>query len=91
MLCTCLLLRANFLLGDVRSKDRGIVPRLAEMIFEEYKDVPDQVLVSLSCLEIYQEKLRDLLPSQGDSSVSRSLRIRQDAKRGIWIEVCSAG
>lgn len=46
------------------------------------------VEVYVSCLEIYQEKLKDLLDSAaGGANKARGLRIRETGKLGVWIEV----
>jgi hypothetical protein len=74
--------------------DLGIIPRAVETVFElisissKYKTT-----VSLSCLEIYQEKLCDLL---NDTPVSfpntqTPLRIRQTSLGSVWVEVRQSG
>ena len=69
-----------------------MVPRVAEFIFSHCDESKNGIELYVSFLEIYQEKLKDLLqkmPSSSSTSASfsRGLRIRETAKTGIWIEV----
>eukprot|EP01083_Nonionella_stella_P150579 479905_1 len=69
--------------GDLGTAElRGIVPRIVEMIFSGIAQADEHMefTVKVSYVEIYLEKLRDLLrPS------SKNLRIREK-KTGIYIE-----
>ena len=85
-------------------EEQGIAPRVAKYIFdtldsrrerfnsrqnERLREVGDEV--TLSCLEIYQERLVDLLMQKqavaSASDLTRGLRIRENKKLGIWVEV----
>eukprot|EP01038_Epipyxis_sp_PR26KG_P005059 gene5059-7061_t len=71
--------------------ERGIIPRSAELIFQTKKSLETEksCQIKLSILEIYQEKLKDLL---GDNNFNRqqqvdnSLRIREQIDGTVWIE-----
>ena len=73
--------------------ERGIIPRVIESVFETINS-PEQSLkehvdISMSCVEIYQEKLSDLLTAAPVPGVSEpSLRIRQYPGGEVWVEVC---
>lgn len=61
----------------------GIIPRTISMLFESIVNSPEEVefTVKTSMVEIYMEKIRDLI------DVSRvNLSIREDKARGIYIE-----
>lgn len=63
---------------------RGIVPRLVEEIFKFINNSPEhyEFVVKLSMLEIYMERIRDLLnPNQ-----EKTVRIRQDPREGVKLE-----
>lgn len=71
-------------------KQRGILPRTATALFEAIKtcDNNTHTEVKISVLEIYQERLRDLL-FQGqstDADAKDSLRIRESTEGLTWIE-----
>ena len=58
-----------------RKSCRGVVPRFCEALFEDHEGLS----VAASMLEIYNEKLRDLLVTS-----SESLRIREDPQTGPY-------
>jgi len=62
---------------------RGIIPRMNSTIFDwVMKADPNlEFLVKASYIEIYMEKIRDLL----DSSKS-NLKVREEKSKGIWVE-----
>lgn len=62
---------------------KGIVPRMINTIFDIVGDAPEELefLVKVSYIEIYMEKIRDLLDSTKDN-----LRVREDKTHGVWIE-----
>jgi hypothetical protein len=76
--------------GAEAANTQGVVPRVAEMIFARCAEPGcGGMEVYVSFLEIYQEKLRDLLLVQkpaAATATSRGLRIRETAKSGIWVE-----
>eukprot|EP01104_Vermistella_antarctica_P016322 TRINITY_DN553_c1_g3_i1.p1 TRINITY_DN553_c1_g3~~TRINITY_DN553_c1_g3_i1.p1 ORF type:complete len:1136 (+),score=354.11 TRINITY_DN553_c1_g3_i1:295-3702(+) len=62
---------------------KGIIPRMVSTIFQMILEAPESIefLVKVSYLEIYMERIKDLL----DSSKG-SLQVREDKSKGIWIE-----
>ena len=62
---------------------RGIVPRMAMNVFcaVEEADEDLEFLVKVSFLEIYMERIRDLLDPTKDN-----LKVREDKTKGIWVE-----
>uniref|UniRef100_A0A1X7UXS9 Kinesin motor domain-containing protein n=1 Tax=Amphimedon queenslandica TaxID=400682 RepID=A0A1X7UXS9_AMPQE len=63
---------------------RGIVPRASDEVFNYIKttaSIKDQFLVRVLYLEIYNEKLTDLLNPLQDN-----LRIREDGVGGVYVE-----
>ena len=64
-------------------EQRGMIPRMVSQVFSQILAAPNEIefTVKVSMIEIYMEKIRDLLePSKTD------LKIREDKKRGIYIE-----
>jgi hypothetical protein len=82
--CTCFTYgqtgagKTYTLQGTIGS-ERGVLPRLAEAIFDNNDD---NFEVKVSLLEIYKEKLSDLLKEDGISS----LRIREQSDGVVWVE-----
>ncbi|XP_060068434.1 kinesin-like protein KIF28P [Ylistrum balloti] len=67
--------------------NKGIVPITCEELFkviESNKDKDKQLQVSFSMLEIYNEKVRDLLVKS--KAETGGLKIRQDLKTGFYVE-----
>lgn len=62
---------------------RGIIPRAAEELFRraENTEVVTQWTFKCSMVEIYKEKLNDLLCPQG-----QKLKIKEDSRKGIYVE-----
>ena len=64
-------------------EQRGMIPRMVSLVFGQILAAPNEIefTVKVSMIEIYMEKIRDLLdPSKTD------LKIREDKKRGVYIE-----
>ena len=62
---------------------RGMIPRMVSLVFSQILQAPNDIefTVKVSMIEIYMEKIRDLIePAKTD------LKIREDKKRGIYIE-----
>jgi kinesin family member 5 len=73
--------------GDFDSeKMRGVIPRIVSKAFQQIKDSPDTIefTVKLSMVEIYNEKLRDLL-----NPAEPKLKIVEDKVKGILIQNCT--
>ena len=66
------------------SKAKGVIPRCAEAIFDGIANSEaevDEVFIKLAFVEIYQEKIRDLLNPTG-----QALRIREKPDGSTYIE-----
>lgn len=62
---------------------RGIIPRIVEQIFASILRSPSNIeyTVRVSYMEIYMEKIRDLLRPQNDN-----LPIHEDKSRGVYVK-----
>lgn len=67
------------------SPDRGIIPRMVDSIFAGIAASVEKIefTIKVSIVEIYNEKIRDLL---SDDPASRNLKIHESLVRGIFIE-----
>ena len=64
---------------------RGLLPRICENLFRCLQEENSEYIVKLSYLEIYNEKLRDLLrPTKASEADLPVLEIRQHPKVGCW-------
>jgi len=71
------------MMGDAKSeKTKGIIPRLVDSIFQSIEDADHSMefTVKLSYVEIYMERIRDLLDPE-----KNNLKIRESS-RGVWIQ-----
>ena len=69
--------------GEMEEQARqGIIPRMITHVFKHiYKNEGTDFMIKVSMIEIYQEKIRDLL------DVSRvNLNIREDSIKGIYVD-----
>ena len=69
--------------GEMEEQSRqGIIPRMISHVFKHiYKNEGTDFMIKVSMIEIYQEKIRDLL------DVSRvNLNIREDTIKGIYVD-----
>lgn len=66
--------------------ERGLLPRIAEDLFEQLKANRSDYLVKVSYLEIYNEKVRDLLNPSSSNGAPASLEIRRHPKVGVFVE-----
>ena len=72
--------------------DAGLIPRICEGIFKaaagmKEKDPSLTLVAKIGYLEIYNEKVRDLLvPVAKGAEVKHSLKVRQDPKLGPFVE-----
>jgi centromeric protein E len=65
----------------------GIFHMAASDIFAHVKSNPDRLfLVRASFLEIYNEEVRDLLVSTGKGGSNAVLQIREDPRRGVFVQ-----
>uniref|UniRef100_A0A7S1F2Y7 Kinesin motor domain-containing protein n=1 Tax=Noctiluca scintillans TaxID=2966 RepID=A0A7S1F2Y7_NOCSC len=68
---------------------RGLLPRIAEGLFAELDNGGSEYLVKVSYLEIYNEKVRDLLNPSTTSGVAggqHSLEVRRHPQVGVFVE-----
>ncbi|KAK2959391.1 putative Kinesin-II 85 kDa subunit [Blattamonas nauphoetae] len=72
--------------GDLSSETtRGIIPRGCEEMFKRIKDTSSELIsyeVRCSFLEMYNEKLQDLL----DPKSTKTISVRESTKKGIYVE-----
>ena len=75
--------KTHTMIGDIYdSTSRGVIPRAISHIFHSAAVAPLDIEFTLKCsmLEIYKEKLRDLL------GVNTVLKIKQCLKRGVYVD-----
>ncbi|XP_072664880.1 stAR-related lipid transfer protein 9 isoform X1 [Canis lupus baileyi] len=66
----------------------GLTPRICEGLFireEDYAPLPSSCRIKVSFLEIYNERVRDLL-KQSDKKKSYSLRVREHPELGPYVQ-----
>ncbi|KAH6607494.1 hypothetical protein Trco_003807 [Trichoderma cornu-damae] len=65
------------------AEQRGVIPRIVEQIFASIMSSPSTIeyTVRVSYMEIYMEKIRDLLAPQNDN-----LPIHEEKNRGIYVK-----
>ncbi|VFV23365.1 star-related lipid transfer protein [Lynx pardinus] len=66
----------------------GLTPRICEGLFireEDYAPLPSSCRIKVSFLEIYNERVRDLL-KQSDQKKSYSLRVREHPEMGPYVQ-----
>lgn len=70
--------------------DEGLLPRIAAGLLRQLDDEGSEYILKLSYLEIYNEKLRDLLkPARRSGSKvleEKSLEVRQHPKCGVFVD-----
>jgi kinesin family protein 5 len=70
--------------ADIASEEtKGIIPRIVEQIFAKIMESPEttEFTVKVSYMEIYMEKIRDLLVPQHDN-----LPVHEDKQRGVYVK-----
>eukprot|EP01135_Chromosphaera_perkinsii_P005304 Nk52_evm1s337 gene=Nk52_evmTU1s337 len=69
--------------------DKGIIPMLCEDFFNgiaRHRSSEKEFQLSFSMLEIYNEKIRDLLDTSSNTKTKTNfLKIREDPKRGFYV------
>ncbi|KAI8800963.1 P-loop containing nucleoside triphosphate hydrolase protein [Cladochytrium replicatum] len=74
------------MMGDMENEDlKGLTPRLVESIFNTIYGAPSHLefTVRVSYMEIYMEKIRDLLNPTNDN-----LPIHEEKSRGVYVKGC---
>ncbi|KAI8846602.1 P-loop containing nucleoside triphosphate hydrolase protein [Chytridium lagenaria] len=72
------------MMGDMENEDfKGLTPRLVESIFQTIYKAPStlEFTVKVSYMEIYMEKIRDLLNPQQDN-----LPIHEEKNKGVYVK-----
>lgn len=70
--------------GDIfDTESKGIIPRIVEQIFASILASPESIeyTVRVSYMEIYMEKIRDLLAPQNDN-----LPVHEEKSRGVYVK-----
>lgn len=70
--------------ADIDNPDlKGIIPRITEQIFDSIMASPPNLeyLVKVSYMEIYMERIRDLLAPQNDN-----LQIHEEKNKGVYVK-----
>jgi hypothetical protein len=71
--------------GDITSQDgKGIIPRAVEALFEGVSQADEnyEFTFKVSYVEIYLEKIRDLLD---ENRLKNNLTVREDKLKGVYI------
>eukprot|EP01006_Ploeotia_vitrea_P055360 TRINITY_DN67989_c1_g1_i1.p1 TRINITY_DN67989_c1_g1~~TRINITY_DN67989_c1_g1_i1.p1 ORF type:complete len:793 (+),score=133.31 TRINITY_DN67989_c1_g1_i1:372-2750(+) len=77
-------MEGNYDPDQVKLSERaGVTPRAVQQIFQSLSKAKCDYTVKLSVLEIYQERLKDLLCPQGESQ--GELTIYEDKQKGVWV------
>lgn len=65
------------------SELRGVIPRILEQVFDRISSTPGNIeyTVKVSYMEIYMERIRDLL-----APVNDNLPIHEDKARGVYVK-----
>ncbi|KAJ3357929.1 hypothetical protein GGF32_000819 [Allomyces javanicus] len=63
--------------------NKGVIPRISEQIFDSIVEAPSNLefTVKVSYIEIYMEKIRDLLNPTNDN-----LPVHEDKQRGVYVK-----
>ncbi|AYU80743.1 kinesin [Leishmania donovani] len=83
------------LLGDMGCEERaGVAPRFVRCLFDEAQRMVDEdadltIKVSLSMIEVYMEKVRDLLAPRQRGQEPESLEIHEDPSRRVYVRGAS--
>jgi hypothetical protein len=65
---------------------RGIIPRIAEELFEGPAAANGRAKVTLKLMEIYNEQVKDLLADAPSGEKQVPLRVREDPTTGPYVE-----
>lgn len=84
------------MMGDTRSSEQeGLIPRICKNLFEKISsklnlsDKNNQTIsyrTEVSYLEIYNEKVRDLLRSSSSQEKAQNLKVREHPKTGVYVQ-----
>ena len=73
--------RSSFTSSSYNSDDLGLIPRMCKSLIDD-----GTVSVEISFMEIYNERVRDLLTKRSKSNV----RVREHPRRGVYVEDLSS-
>ncbi|CAI2162172.1 13812_t:CDS:10 [Funneliformis geosporum] len=76
--------KTHTMMGDMDNDEfKGLIPRIVEQIFQSIISSPStmEYTVKVSYMEIYMEKIRDLLNPQNDN-----LPIHEEKNRGVYVK-----
>ena len=74
-------------LFDDKNENFGLIPNVLNFLFEQKEVEKIDYSLSCSCIEIYNEQLIDLLNNNSQfDKVDEILKIREDPKKGMYIE-----
>ncbi|EPY24638.1 kinesin [Strigomonas culicis] len=83
------------LLGDISDEEKqGVAPRFVQELFDEAQRRVDEdtdltIKVSLSMIEVYMEKVRDLLAPRQRGQEPEALEIHEDSNRRVYVKDAS--
>ncbi|XP_061173499.1 kinesin-like protein KIF16B [Saccostrea echinata] len=66
--------------------DQGLIPRICENLFSKMTDEDTNYRTEVSYLEIYNEKVRDLLKQQSPNKAMHNLRVREHPIEGPYVQ-----
>ncbi|CAG8645454.1 4544_t:CDS:10, partial [Gigaspora margarita] len=76
--------KTHTMMGNMDDEEfKGLIPRIVEQIFQSIIDSPPTIeyTVKVSYMEIYMEKIRDLLNPQNDN-----LPVHEEKNRGVYVK-----
>ncbi|EPY25064.1 kinesin [Angomonas deanei] len=87
--------KTHSLIGDIYDEDKkGITPRFIQDLFDEAQRRVDEdpeltIKVSFTMIEVYMEKVHDLLAPRQKGVESESLEIHEDSNRRVYVKGAS--
>lgn len=79
--------KSHTIFGNLHDPEQqGMMPRICESLFTELRQGTSQFSVKFSYLEIYNEKIRDLLRPPKEGETPPPLEVRQHPKVGVFVE-----
>ncbi|CAG2189115.1 KIF16B [Mytilus edulis] len=66
--------------------DQGLIPRICQELFCRMREDDTNYRIEVSYMEIYNEKVRDLLKQSSNSKTVHNLRVREHPKDGPYVQ-----
>lgn len=66
--------------------DQGLIPRICQDLFSRMREGDTSYRIEVSYMEIYNEKVRDLLKQSANSKTVHNLRVREHPKDGPYVQ-----